>query len=94
MKLPLPPTALSPYSGLTTAWPPTLTSAPCDMHCAKRGRAGSRGTEHQDSSSSHCANELGDLQEIPGLSMTVSSSGHWGQQYLLYLFHRLGMSSK
>lgn len=91
---PVPPTALSPYSGLTTAWPPTLTSAPCDIHCAKRGRAGSRGAEHQDSSSSHCANELGDLQETPGLAMTVSSSGHWGQQYLLYLFHRLGMNSK
>ena len=54
--------------------------------------SGAEEQKHLHSSPSCYTNKLSNLQEIPGLSATVSSSGHWGQRYLLYVFHRLGMS--
>lgn len=90
---------LSPYSVATHIACPDPALSPHWFSVVSitvlRGE-GQRAAEwkHLGSSHSYCAKERGDLQEIPELSGPVSSSGHWGHRYLLYLLHRLGMSSK
>lgn len=87
--------ALSPHWVEITT-PPTWIriGAPPLNGRAKVGGVWSRRMETPGFQSLYYTNELGDLQEIARLSVPVSSSGHWGPRYLLYLLHRLGMRNK
>lgn len=92
----IPPNCSQSLLSINYRQPPTtltLPPVPHNNHCAAREGPGAEEQKRLHSSPSCYTNKLSDLQEIPGLSVTVSSSGHWGQRYLLYVFHRLGMSS-